>query len=366
VSVAPEAPPPSRHLPHWPVVAAIVVALLVAAGVGAAVALVLDNDSSSSSGPPAACRAVKVARETLPSVVTIEVQAAGGGGSGSGEVLRRGGEVLTNDHVVSSAATSGSINVIFSDGETAPATILGRDPATDLAVIKVRSERSLRPIPLGESSKLAVGEPVVALGAPLGLSSSVTTGIVSALGRSVQLPTGGAQPALLVGAIQTDAAINPGNSGGALVDCAGKLVGVPTAGAVVPGPNGPTPGSIGIGFAIPSEFAKAISDELISNGSVTHSSFGQVSQIPAAVAGSAGESGGLYVVAVTPGGPSDAAGLRAGDIITKVDGEALSSAQQLQAVTLTKRPGENVTIVYRRNGTEHSATVTLGRLSPTP
>ena len=363
----PEAQPSSPHRRRWLVVTGVVVALVVAAGVGAAVAALVDTDSTSSSAPPAVCHTVKIARETLPSVVTIEVQTAGAGGSGSGEVIRPDGEILTNDHVVSAAAPSGSVSVIFSDGEREPADIVGRDPATDLAVVKVRTEHSLPVIPFGQSSKLDVGEPVVALGAPLGLSSSVTTGIVSALGRSVQLPSDGTVSALLVGAIQTDAAINPGNSGGALVDCSGKLVGVPTAGAVAPSPNGPSAGNIGIGFAIPSEFAKAISDELISNGSVTHSSFGiQVSQVSAPVVRDGRESGGLYVTAVTPGGPSDQAGLRPGDILTEVDGETLSTAQQLQAVTLTKRPGATVAIVFRRNGATHSTTLTLGRLNSTP
>jgi putative serine protease PepD len=343
----------------------------VAAGVGAAVAASLDTDSSSStsasSEPPAVCPAVRIARKTLPSVVTIEVQTAGASGSGSGEVIRPDGEILTNDHVVSAGAASGTVSVIFSDGDRESATIVGRDPATDLAVVKVNTGKSLRVIPFGKSSQLDVGQPVVALGAPLGLSSTVTTGIVSALERSVQLPSDGTVSALLVGAIQTDAAINPGNSGGALVDCSGKLVGVPTAGAVVPGPNGPSAGNIGIGFAIPSEFAKAISDELIANGSVTHSSFGiQVSQIPPSTARDGRESGGLYVVAVAPAGPSDQAGLRPGDVMTEIDGETLSTAQQLQAITLTMRPGETVTVVYRRNGTTHSTTLTLGPLTSTP
>jgi len=343
-----EAQPSSSHRSRWLVAAGVTVAVLVAAGVGAAVAASLDTDSSSStsasSEPPAVCPAVRIARKTLPSVVTIEVQTAGASGSGSGEVIRPDGEILTNDHVVSAGAASGTVSVIFSDGDRESATIVGRDPATDLAVVKVNTGKSLRVIPFGKSSQLDVGQPVVALGAPLGLSSTVTTGIVSALERSVQLPSDGTVSALLVGAIQTDAAINPGNSGGALVDCSGKLVGVPTAGAVVPGPNGPSAGNIGIGFAIPSEFAK----------------------IPPSTARDGRESGGLYVVAVAPAGPSDQAGLRPGDVMTEIDGETLSTAQQLQAITLTKRPGETVTVVYRRNGTTHSTTLTLGPLTSTP
>src|SRR5262249_12844799 len=145
---------------------------------------------------------------------------------------------------------------------------------TDLAVIKVDDHLPLRPIPWGHSSALSVGQPVVALGAPLGLESTVTGGIVSALDRSVNVPADDGRTALLVSAIQTDAAINPGNSGGALVDCHGNLVGIPTAGASVPSPQGGSVGNVGIGFAIPSDFAHTISDELIANGSVTHASFG--------------------------------------------------------------------------------------------
>jgi putative serine protease PepD len=179
----------------------------------------------------------------------------------------------------------------------------------------------------------------------------------------VNVPADDGRTALLVSAIQTDAAINPGNSGGALVDCSGKLIGIPTAGAAVPNPQGgASAGNIGIGFAIPSDFARTISDELIANGSVTHSSFGlRVSQISAGKRGA--EGGGLYIVATTPGGPAAEAGLRADDIITKLDDENATSAEQLQALTLTRRPGESVSITYTRAGAEHTTTVTLGRQS---
>src|SRR6185437_6885525 len=192
---------------------------------------------------------------------------------------------------------------------------------------------------------------VVALGAPLGLSGTVTSGIVSALDRTVEVPAENDANALLVSAVQTDAAINPGNSGGALVNCAGDLVGIPSAG-----------GSIGLGFAIPVDLAKTISDEIIATGRVTHAFFGvQTVPIPAAAAAEAGISGGLFVAGVVAGGPSEQAGLRQGDIITKVDGQPATSNVQLQELTLTKNPGDKVTVDYLRDGAAASTTVTLGR-----
>jgi putative serine protease PepD len=238
--------------------------------------------------------------------------------------------------------------------------LVGRDIATDLAVLKVDDHPSLRAIPWGDSSSLLVGQPVVALGAPLGLASTVTEGIVSALDRSVNVPADNGRTALIVSAIQTDAAINPGNSGGALVDCKGALVGIPTAGATVPNPQGgASAGSVGIGFAIPSNFARTISDDLIAHGSVTHASFG-VRVVPVSASQSQAGSGGLFVVATQPGGPAATAGIQEGDIITKLDDQDATSAEQLQALSLTRRPGDEVKVTYKRQGAEHTTTVTLG------
>src|SRR5262249_832246 len=166
------------------------------------------------------------------------------------------------------------------------------------------------------------------------------------------VPADNGRTALLVAAIQTDAAINPGNSGGALVDCAGRLVGVPTAGATVPNPQGgASAGSIGIGFAIPSAFARPTSDERIAHGTVTHASFGiRVAAVE----------NGLYVVSTTPGGPSANAGIQTDDVITKLDGHPATSAEQLQALTLTRRPGDTVKVTFKRAGTEHTTDITLG------
>ena len=203
-----------------------------------------------------------------------------------------------------------------------------------------------------------MGQPVVALGAPLGLSSTVTTGIVSALGRTVRVPSEDAGVALLASAIQTDAAINPGNSGGALVDCSARLIGVPTAGATVPDEQGNAGGgSIGIGFAIPVDSAMRIAEQLISRGSVEHAYLG-LQVAPFAL--QADDQAGLFVVAVTTGGPAQAAGLQAGDIVTAIDGVQVGDADQLEVLSVTRSPGDQVRLAYRRGQTSAETRVTLG------
>jgi len=319
------------------------------------------SGAASSSAAVSACAVTPVADQVLPSVVTIAATGASGSGTGSGEVIRSDGYILTNNHVISIAANGGSVEVLFSDGETVPATITGRDPQTDLAVLKIQPTEHMKVITLGTSSSVVVGQPVVAIGAPLGLSGTVTSGIVSALDRPVQVPGDNDSLALLVSALQTDAAINPGNSGGALVNCAGQLVGVPTAGAQVPSPSGGGGGSIGLGFAIPVDLAKTIADEIIATGRVTHAYFGlSTVPIPPQAAAQAGLPEGLYVRAVTPGGPAASAGLRADDVITSIDGQPATSNIQLQELSLTKKPGDTVTLEYSRGGHSATATVTLG------
>jgi putative serine protease PepD len=217
----------------------------------------------------------------------------------------------------------GSVEVVFNDGKTARATITGRDPLTDLAVLKVSGESGLRPIRLGDVKSLNVGQQVVVLGAPLGLSSTVTSGIVSALDRTIQVPGENRQSAFLINAIQTDAAINPGNSGGALLNCSGKLVGVPTAGATVPSPSGQANGgSIGLGFAIPVNLAKTVSNEIIDSGTVRHAYLGlQARPVSPNAARQNGQAKGLLVTGVVGGSPAADPGLRTGDIITTIDGQ---------------------------------------------
>jgi putative serine protease PepD len=312
---------------------------------------------SGSAATVSACAVTPIADEVLPSVVTIAASGSGGSGTGSGEVIRSDGYILTNNHVISIAAHGGSVEVLFSDGQTTPATITGRDPQSDLAVLHVQPARELKVIALSSSSSVRVGQPVVALGAPLGLSGTVTSGIISALDRTVEVPGDDDRSALLVSAMQTDAAINPGNSGGALINCAGQLIGVPTAGATVPGSAG---GSIGLGFAIPVDLATSIADEIIATGRVTHAFFGiQTVPIPPTAA-QAGVPEGLYVQAVTPGGPAAMAGLRADDVITTINGQPATSNIQLQKLTLTKSPGDEVLVGYTRAGQSATATITLG------
>jgi putative serine protease PepD len=281
---------------------------------------------------------------------------------GSGKVIMSDGYILTNNHVIASAASGGSVEVLFSDGATAAATITGRDPLTDLAVLKVQPPRGLKVIELGSSQSIQVGEPLIAVGAPLGLSGTVTSGIITAVDRTVQVPGENNGSALLVSALQTDAATNPGNSGGALVNCDGQLVGVPTAGASVPSSLGEaSDGNIGLGFAVPVAVARTISNEIIATGRATHAYFGlQTTPISAESAAQAGVPQGLFVAGVAAGGPAATAGLRQGDVITKVNGQAATSNMQLQELTLTKKAGDKVQIGYTRDGNANTATVTLG------
>jgi putative serine protease PepD len=357
-----------RWWPWAPLVGGFIVVGVVGGLIGWAIASPSSSNAATGTtgtttgSTSAVCAATSVANQVLPSVVTISVSGPGGAGTGSGEILQSGGYIVTNNHVIAPAASGGSIEVLFSDGTSAPATLVGRDVQTDLAVIKVQSTGGLKPIALGTSSSVKVGQPVVALGAPLGLSNTVTAGIVSALDRTVEVPAEANKNALLVSAVQTDAAINPGNSGGALVNCAGQLIGIPSAGATVPTENGgSSAGNIGIGFAIPVDLAKTISNEIITTGQVTHAYFGlQTAPIPASAAQEAGVPGGLFVQGVVPGGPSASAGLREGDVITEIDGQPATSNVQLQEITLTKKPGDQVTLTYVRSGQTNKATVTLG------
>ena len=293
-------------------------------------------------------------------MVTISARKGDKGGTGSGSIIRSDGYILTNNHVVALAADGGKVSVLFSNGKTAPATITGRDPLTDVAVIKV-DESKLPVITLGSSSGVVVGQTVVALGAPLGLSSTVTSGIISALDRTVGVPGEGVETALLIDAIQTDASINPGNSGGALVNCSGQLIGMPSAGASVPTSSGEaTGGSVGLNFAIPIDLASAEANEIISTGKVTHSYFG-LTAVPLSPDASLvhGVAEGLLVTGVDPGGPSAAAGLKAGDIITELNGQSVVSTDELVTLTLTQKPGDKVKVKYVRDGNSHTTTVTL-------
>jgi putative serine protease PepD len=359
------APPPARRL-RAALIATIVAALVLGAAGGAATALAITK-SPTASAPRAAntassaavCDAARVAHDVLPTVVTVSVRSASGAsGVGSGEVIRSNGYIVTNNHVISPAAGGGTITVTFSDGKTLDAELVGRDPRSDLAVLKVSASGSLPAIELADSDRVVVGQPVVALGAPLGLSSTVTSGIVSALDRNVPVPSDNGETAVLAGAIQTDAAINPGNSGGALVDCAGRLVGVNTAIATVPNAAGQAGGgSVGIGFAVPSNLAVHVAEQLIAGKPIA---YGYLGFQAAPVMSHDGATAGLFVQAVTPGGPAEQAGLRPGDVITRLAGHEVSDLANLTVLITTKDPGDRVEVVYVRDGESHTTQLTLG------
>jgi len=309
----------------------------------------------------AMCAAIPLANQVLPSIVTISARRGAQAGTGSGQIFKEGGYILTNDHVISVAVGGGQVSVQYSDGRSSDAVIVGTDPSTDLAVLKAADAAKGYPvIGTGSSASLQVGQPVVALGAPLGLASTVTSGIVSALDRYVPVPGDGVTHHL-IGAIQTDAAINPGNSGGALVDCSGRLVGVNAAIATVPNAAGITGGgSVGLGFAIPVDLAKPIADQLISTGKPGHPTTGlQVQEIPPAVAKASGTPTGLFVLSVDTPGPGATAGLKPGDIITKVGDEPAVSSEQIVVATLTRKVGDTLELTYVRAGQTATTTLTL-------
>jgi putative serine protease PepD len=285
-----------------------------------------------------------------PSVVTIAVQSRSGSGVGSGVVLDTDGHILTNNHVVENATRSGGITVTFSDGTTADATVVGTSPGNDLAVIKVTGVADLVPATFGESQDLQVGQAVVAAGAPLGLTESVTSGIVSNTARPVR---SGSDDGAVYLAVQTDAAINPGNSGGPLVDLNGAVVGINSSIATTGSDNG----NIGIGFAIPSDVAVRIASEIISTGQSADAALGVTlaggdSTSPAST--------GVSLQSVTAEGAAADAGLRAGDVVTKVNDFETTSPDGLIAAVRFYAPGTEVTVTYIRNGgSPQTVTVTL-------
>jgi putative serine protease PepD len=301
----------------------------------------------------------QVAQEVLPSVVKIEVSSAQGAGSGSGIVLSSDGQILTNNHVVEAAGDSGSIRVSFNDGSSAPAKILGTDPLTDTAVIQAEDVDGLTPITIGKSSDLQVGEGVVAIGSPFGLESTVTTGIVSALDRPVDVGSDSQGNSTTYPAIQTDAAINPGNSGGPLVDMNGHLVGINSSIRTSSSSSTEQGGSIGLGFAIPIDEVNPIVDQMIDGETPTHARLGiQVSDV-AASTGTSEVTEGAQVQEVTSGSTADSAGLEAGDVITKVDDKLITGADSLVATIRSYRPGDTVTLTYEHDGDTQTAKLEL-------
>jgi putative serine protease PepD len=338
-------------------------ALVIAAGTGAATYAALDDGGTTAVAPSSSSGTAQTVKDgaltigqiydrTNASVVeiTVTTQAPADGPMGSGTAQAQGsgfvydssGHVITNAHVVDGAQ---SAKVRFADGKSYDATVVGVDASTDLAVLKVEAPSSaLHPLELADSSQAAVGDVVVAIGSPFGLENSVTAGIVSALGRSMKAPNG----YTITGSIQTDAAINHGNSGGPLLDLDGKVVGV---NAQIESESG---GNDGVGFAIPSSTVKSIVTQILEDGSVQHAYLGV--SVTAAADGTAG----AQLADVRSGTPAAEAGLQAGDVLTAVDGDAVSSAAALQSAIDAKKPGDRVILDYLRDGAHRTVTVTLG------
>ncbi|WP_422743394.1 S1C family serine protease [Mycobacterium sp. WMMD1722] len=369
--------PPVRTPRRGPLIAAAAALAVVSGGTGAAAALAVGDTH-----PPAAVNSPvgaspglqagatrpvgsveKVAAKVMPSVVQLSVKQGDHGGEGSGVVLSQDGLILTNNHVVAEAAGDPSgvtASVRFSDGRSAPFSVVGTDPTGDLAVVRAQGVSGLTPIAIGSSKDVEVGEPVVAIGSPLGLQGTVTSGIISALNRPVSAGDGSGGDVSVIEALQTDAAINPGNSGGALVNMEGELIGVNSAIASLGGASnsgGGQPGSIGLGFAIPSDQAQRIANELVSTGTASHGSLG--------VQLSADAADGATVAGVAAGGPAAEAGVPTGALVTKVDDQVIDGSEALVAAIRSRAPGDTVSLTYLDGaGAAKTAQVTLGKAEP--
>ncbi|MBA2531440.1 MAG: trypsin-like peptidase domain-containing protein [Nocardioidaceae bacterium] len=325
----------------------------------------LDADAASSQDAGATRGGVQsVAQQVLPSVVQINVAGPQSSGSGTGVILSSDGQILTNNHVVEAAAASGSITVLFADGTTADAAIVGRDPLTDVAVIQAEDVSDLESATLGRSADLEVGQQVVAVGSPFGLESTVTSGIVSALNRAVSSGSDNGTAGAVFPGIQTDAAINPGNSGGPLVDMSGQVVGINSAIRTASTSVGSQGGSIGLGFAIPIDLARSIAEQIIAGEAPTHARIGV--SVSDAVDSQALTTVGARVGEVTDGSAADKAGLKPGDVITQVDATLVSGSDGLVATIRGYRPGDEVTLTYQRDGDTRETEVTLDSDGGTP
>jgi putative serine protease PepD len=403
---------PQRSL-AVPIIAAAVGAALLGGGVGAGVATwavtsqtaqQTSTDTGSHqtitvSNPDGTDVVTAVAAKAADSVVTISVAAGNSGGTGSGVILNSDGYVLTNTHVVTldGSSADGAIEVTTADGRIFTAKLVGLDPIVDLAVIKLENASNLTPIEWGDSDSLEVGDQVVAIGAPLGLSNTVTDGIVSALGRSIQIQSsavpdsgdadqtpdqdqnggqgpfdfwqldpgrgssGGQSSTISLPVIQTDAAINPGNSGGALLNDTGQLVGINVAIASTGGSSsGGQSGSIGVGFSIPSSLAKRVAQEIIENGEATH---GLLGATVSTATSDDSDVVGAVIQDVTSGGAAADAGLKKGDVVTEFNGVAIANSTDLTAQVRALASGSTAKLNYQRDGKAATVEVKLGELT---
>ncbi|MEK9957071.1 MAG: trypsin-like peptidase domain-containing protein [Actinomycetota bacterium] len=347
-------------------IAGVAVVGLVAGGIGGAVGYLAASNAASpeaatvstpvvaepeaAAGPstPVLTGIADLAAQAQPAVVQLNVGDGSQGGTGSGFVISEDGYIVTNHHVAGGVGENGTVEVVFSDESTATGTLVGSDAGYDLAVVKVNRD-GLPSLPLGTSSDVGVGEVAVALGSPLGLQGTVTSGIVSALERPVT--AGGQGSTSFINAIQTDAAINPGNSGGPLLNGSGEVIGVNTAIATL-GAVGGAAGSIGLGFAIPIDTAQRIVDEIISTGSSSTPVIGV--SLDTSFPGP-----GARVAEVTPGSGADEAGLLDGDVITAIDGDVIAESTELIVSIRSNAPGDSVELTILRDGRTQDVTVTL-------
>ncbi|MFJ1786919.1 trypsin-like peptidase domain-containing protein [Streptomyces anulatus] len=355
---------------------------LVASGIGGGVGAYIERNgglttvelpqADRDNGDRAPESVAGIAASALPSVVTLHVSGTAESGTGTGFVLDGQGHILTNNHVVAPAGSSGDITVTFSSGETASAELVGKDSGYDLAVVRVRGVSGLKPLPLGNSDNVQVGDPVVAIGAPFDLSNTVTSGIISAKQRPITAggEKGDGSDISYVDALQTDAPINPGNSGGPLVDTQAHVIGINSAIRAADSARGPEAGgqsgSIGLGFAIPINQGKRVAEELISTGKATHPVIGVTLDMKYTGDGAkVGTKGADGAPAVAKDGPAAKAGIRSGDVITHVKGQRVHSGEELIVKIRAHRPGDDLDLKLTRGGEERTVTLTLGSASGT-
>ncbi|MER5870082.1 trypsin-like peptidase domain-containing protein [Streptomyces sp. NPDC002044] len=370
--------PPPKPKGKGGLIAGILVAALLAGGIGGAVGYWAADRSNNGTGSTTisagntpkdlkreAGSIAGLASGALPSVVTIEASAGDGdGGTGTGFVYDQQGHILTNNHVVASAANGGKLSATFSDGKKYEAEVVGRAQGYDVAVLKLKNPPAgLKPLPLGDSEKVAVGDSTIAIGAPFGLSNTVTTGIVSAKNRPVASGDGSSGKNSYMSALQTDASINPGNSGGPLLDGRGAVIGINSAiqSAGNGGFGGGQAGSIGLGFAIPINQAKNVAESLIKTGQPVYPVILVSVDLQAKVAGAKiSEQGAPVNELVDPNGPAGKAGLKPGDLITEFGGKPVDSGPTLISMIWTYKPGDTVKLTYQRGGKPNTVDITLG------